>query len=323
MRTIGEHNGVAVHEVTLTSHTGVRVAVMSFGAAVRDWQVPDRAGSARTVTLGFDDFAPYPQHSRSFGIVAGRIANRVRDGAFVLDGVRYQLDRNKGAHHLHGGRDGLGVQLWQMEPGGASSVRLTHVSPDGSMGYPGTVSFTVDITLTGHALTFDMTGTPDRATPIALAQHSYYQLGGPLADHTLYVAADRITASDADKVTTGGFVDVADAGLDFRTARRLGAAEIDNNFCLLTGTPAAVLEGADFVLTLTTDQPGLQVYSAYDFPEIPVPGLGGAHYGPYAALALEAQAYPNAVNTPHFPPVIATPEQPYRQVTTVEIAPRP
>ena len=108
MRTIGKYNGGAVCEATLTSDAGVHAAVMSFGAAVRDWQVLDRTGVARTVTLGCDDFAPYPQHSRSFGIIAGRIANRVRDGAFVLGGVRYQRDRNKGAHHLHGGRDGLG-----------------------------------------------------------------------------------------------------------------------------------------------------------------------------------------------------------------------
>ncbi|MEM8853169.1 MAG: aldose epimerase family protein [Pseudomonadota bacterium] len=323
VRTIATHNGAPVKEAALTSDAGVTVSILSYGALVRDWTVPDRAGEARTVTLGFEDFAPYPTHSRSFGIIAGRIANRVRYGRFALDGRTYQLDINKPPHHIHGGREGLGVCQWSLEADG-EEARLTHTSPDGHMGYPGTVAFEVRYRLSGHTLTITMAGVPDRPTPIALAQHSYYNLsgGGRIDDHRLTVAADRVCVVDADTVPTGELQDVAETAFDFRTLRRVGPTQLDNNFCLTGAAPAAVLETDDMVLTLTTDRPGVQVYSAFDMPDIPVPGLGGARYGPFSGIALEAQDWPDAVNHPHFPSVIRTPDNPYRQETAITIAPK-
>lgn len=317
---LGTHEGHPVDEAHLVDG-GVEVRLMSYGAVLRDWRVPDRTGAPRAVTVGFERFEPYPQWSRAFGIIAGRVANRVRNGRFTLDGVAYQLDRNEGPHHLHGGRRGLGRRLWHIEAEGPHA-RLTLTSRAGDMGYPGTVVFTVDATLAGHTLTFDMSGVPDRPTPIALAQHSYYRLGGAPADHRLAIAAEATTMTDEEKLTTGAFAPVAGARVDFRRLRRVGTEPLDDNFCLTQRTPAAVLEGADMRLTLVTDRPGLQAYNAYDAPPIPVPGHSGQHYGPFCGIALEAQDWPDAVNHPHFPPVIATPERPYRQTTSITIAPR-
>lgn len=324
VRTVATHKGEPVKEAVLTSDAGVTVTILSYGALVRDWTVKDREGKTRTVTLGFDSFEPYPDYSRSFGIVAGRIANRVRNGRFELAGKTYQLDINKPPHHIHGGREGLGVCLWSLEADG-QEARLALKSPDGHMGYPGTVDFEVRYRLTGHTLTVTMAGMPDRPTPIALAQHSYYNLsgGGHIDDHRLTVAADRVCVVDADTVPTGALQDVAGTPLDFRVSRRVGALELDNNFCLTGARPAAVLETDDMVLTLATDRPGLQVYSAFDMPNIPVPGLRGTRYGPFSGLALEGQDWPDAVNHPHFPSVIRTPDNPYRQETAITIAPRP
>ena len=321
MRVFGEHEGRPVHEAMLRSDAGVEVSLLSYGALVRDWRVPDRSERPRTVTLGFDTFEPYPQHSRSFGIIAGRVANRVRDGRFTLGGQAYQLDRNDGANHLHGGSVGLGRRVWTMEADDAHA-RLTINSADGEMGYPGKVRFTVEVRLEGFALSFTMRGEPDRATPIALAQHSYYALGGDPRAHELTVAAHRITATDERNVATGEIVEVDGTRYDFRSPRPVGSGKIDINYCLDRGDPAAVLLGEAMRLTLATDRPGLQVYNAHDMPIIPVPGLGGARYAPYAGIALEAQDWPDALNNAHFPNIVATPDAPYEQRTTVTIVPR-
>lgn len=245
----------------------------------------------------------------------------MREGRFELGGRTVRLDLNKGPDHLHGGSRGLGRRLWSLEADGRRA-RLSITSPDGEMGYPGTARIVVEIALDGHTVTFDMTGTVDEPTPLALAQHSYYHLGGRTADHRLMVAADRVTVTDERNVPTGALAEVAGTGLDFRTPRPIGETALDHNFCLDGTSPAATLEGEAMRLSLETDRPGLQVFDAFDFPEIPVPGLGGRRYGPFAGVALEAQDWPDSVNHDHFPDVIATPDRPYRQTTRVAIAPR-
>ncbi|WP_226580679.1 aldose epimerase family protein [Acuticoccus sediminis] len=315
----GEYRGTPVLRTVLRSET-ISLALLSYGGVVQSWEVNGPRGPMQA-TLGFDTFAPYPEWSRSFGIIAGRLANRVHEGRLRLDGETYQLDRNEGRNHLHGGSEGLGRQLWSLESDGRTA-RLALTSPDGAMGYPGTVHFTVDVTVDGPTVTFDMTGVPDRPTPIALAQHSYYALGGPVADHVLHIAAHEMTVTDAANIPTGEIMPVAGTEFDFMTPRAIGEMELDDNFCLAERAPAATLEGRDMTLVLSTDRPGLQVYNAFDMPEIPVPGLGGALYGPLSAIALEAQDWPDAVNHEHFPGVIATPEFPYRQTTSITIIAR-
>ncbi|WP_420393235.1 aldose epimerase family protein [Acuticoccus sp.] len=309
-----------VYRATLTSDAGVAVNILSYGAVIQSWTVPGADGMPRQATLGFEAFAPYPEHSRSFGIIAGRLANRVRDARFTLEGRTYALDRNKGRHHIHGGSEGFGRSLWRLDADDRAA-RLSLRSPDGAMGYPGAVDVGVEITLDEHAVTFAMTAVPDRATPIALAQHSYYRLGGPTREHRLAVATDRVTLKDADKVATGEVVPVDGTPLDFRTERPIGNLDLDDNFCLTGAAPAATLTGRDLALTLVTDRPGLQVYNAYDMPPVAMPGLDGERYGPRCAVALEAQDWPNAVNHEGFPSVVVTPDRPYRQVTAVTIVP--
>ncbi|ORE95733.1 aldose 1-epimerase [Stappia sp. 22II-S9-Z10] len=315
----GHHNGTPVLQATLVSDAAT-VSLISYGAAVQSWLVHGPNGPMQA-TLGFDTFVPYPEWSRSFGVIAGRIANRVRDGRFHLDGVAYQLDQNEGRNHLHGGSEGLGNRLWSLESDGRAA-RLTYTSPDGHMGYPGTVHFTVDVVLDGPTLTFEMTGVPDRPTPIALAQHSYYNLGGPAAEHVLHILAQDMTVTDAANVSTGELAPVAGTEYDFLTPRPIGDMELDANFCLAERAPAATLSGRDMTLVLSTDRPGLQAYNSVTLPQIPVPGLGGAMYGPFHAVALEAQDWPDAVNHDTFPSIIATPDRPYRQTTSITITPR-
>lgn len=321
MEQIGTFEGQAVHQARLVSGTGVEVDVLSFGAVVRDWRVPDRAGVPRTVTLGFDSFEPYIANSRAFGAMCGRVANRIRHGRFTLGGATYQLDLNRPPDHIHGGSRGLGLQLWNMEADDRSA-RLTLTSPDGEMGYPGTVRFTVTITVEGNKVRFEMLGEPDRPTPVNLAQHSYYRLGGTVAEHVLQVAAHLVCDLDERFMPTGEIVDIRGTPLDFTAPRAIGTVPIDRNFCLHARDPAGVLDGRDYRLSITTDRPGLQVYNAFNMPPVAVPGLGGEMYGPFSGIALEAQDWPDAMNHPNFPSIIATPDRPYRQTTEVTIVPR-
>ena len=302
-----------------------RVAILNYGAVTQDWLV-----NGRHVVLGFDRFEDYPAHSRSFGIIAGRVANRTALGRFSLNGRDYQLATNNGAHHLHGGDVGLGRRVWGMErDSAANALRLTYRSPDGEDGYPGAVDFTVTITLTGTTLTYDMQAMPDRETPINLAQHNYYNLGGgDVLGHRIWLDATGYTPVDDGLIPTGQIASLAGTHFDYRSPVAIGEADpngygVDLNFVLNDSRdparPAARVVGPDgLTLQLHTDQPGLQVFNA-PVMDIPVPGLDGATYGRFGGLCLEAQHFPDSLNTAQFPSIICSPAHPYRQILRVQI----
>ncbi|MEL6232895.1 MAG: aldose epimerase family protein [Pseudomonadota bacterium] len=322
--TFGRHEGQEIREAVLEDGP-TRIAVLNYGCVIRDWRL-----DGVPMVLGFDRFEPYPDHSPSFGIVAGRVANRIAGGRFTLDGVAHQLSQNAAPNHLHGGHVGLGRRVWEMAPHGAKAVQLTYRSPEGEEGYPGAVDFTVTFQLRDGRLICDMAGRPDRPTPINLAQHNYYNLAGAgdIRDHYVRIDADRYLPVGAGLIPTGEIMAVNGTMFDFRTSRDIAAADPDatghdHNLCLVAGRdsaqPAAELTAAGRRLRLWTDQPGLQLYTGSKLGP-PVPGLDGQRYGRFAGLCLEAQGWPDAVNRPGFPSIIATPDAPYRQRLEVEIA---
>jgi len=325
MRVFGHLHGQEVLEAVLEDSAN-RIAILNYGCVLRDWRL-----DGVPMCLGFERFEDYPRHSRSFGIIAGRVANRIAGARFRLAGQEYRLSANTPPHHLHGGLIGLGRRLWRMETDArANAVRLSHTSPDGEEGYPGRVDFTVTFRLTGGRLACEMTGRPDRPTPINLAQHSYYNLAGQgdVLGHELRIEAGHYLPVDAELIPTGEIAPVAGTRFDFRRFRRIGEADadgagFDHNFCLHAdrdpAQPAAEVRAAGRRLRLWTDQPGLQLYTARPLA-VPVPGLDGQRYGACAGLCLEAQGWPDAVNRPAFPPIIHTPERPYFQRLEVEIA---
>ena len=295
------------------------ITVLSMGCAVMDWQV-----LGRHVVLGYRDVEAYRTNPASLGVVCGRVVNRIENARFALNGREYTLPANGAPHHLHGGPGGLGWRNWTMERDGDSAVRLTLTSEDGDQGYPGRIAFAVEMRLNAGRLTWDMSGVPDRETPINLAQHLYFNLSGQgtVEDHTLWVDADRYTPNRPDLVPEGTFEAVDGTHYDFRTPKRLTCEDgWDGNLVLNRRSDvAARVVGPDGMqLSLTTDRPGLQVYTSSTlekhFPE----GAGAAH-GRSAGLCLEAQDMPNAVNVPAFGSILCTPDRPYRQVTSVEIA---
>lgn len=329
-RVVGSVAGEDVHEVVLASETGVFVAILTYGALIRDWRVP--VGNAlRPVVLGFDDFALYPAHSPYFGAIAGRVANRIGGAEFALNGTTYALDANEGSNHIHGGARGTARQIWRIVHASTDSVHLALTSPDGEMGYPGTLDISVTYTLTGNRLDIDFAATTDKPTPVNLVQHNYFNLAGAgdILGHRLTLAAGAYTELGEGQVPTGAILPVAGSGLDFRTPRGFRDAEgrgqkIDVNFVLDTARdpkkPVAILEAPDDALTLKlhTDQKGLQVYNGWKLA-LGVPGLDGVAYPAFAGLCLEDQAFPDAVNHPHFPSTIVTPDRPYRHRCGIEI----
>ncbi|MEO9297104.1 aldose epimerase family protein [Devosia alba] len=330
--TFGTHNEQRVDQFTLLSDTGVSVDLIGYGVAVRDWRVPV-AGGERTVVLGFDTLAAYLAHSPHFGALAGRVANRIKDASFALNGKTYQLPPNAGSLQLHGGAEGLGRQVWKGQVDEANNaVRFSHFSPDGAMGYPGNVNFAATYSLKGNVLRLELDATTDQATPISLVQHQYFNLGrtDDVLDHTIQVNSSAYTELGADLAPTGAILPSAGTQYDLRTPRTMRDAAgapvaYDIGMVLDTGRklvdPIATVVGPDQALTLRlwSDRPGVQVYNGV-WTDVPVPGLNGKTYGKHSGFCLEDQAFADAVHNPHFPNVIYSPDRPYSHWCEIEIA---
>jgi len=317
----------------------MRALLADYGARLIELWTPDRDGDLDDVVLGLPTLEGY-RAARSFylGSTIGRVANRIRNARFTLDGVTYGLTANEPPNHLHGGGDlSFGERSWSMdEPPRPDSVTFGLVSNDLEEGYPGALQASVTFTITdGNELVIDFLAEPDRRTPVALTHHSYWNLGGhrslrDILGHEVWVDASTYAPTDEERVPTGLIVPVAHTPLDFRVPTPVGA-----RIGLLLDQPAhgydhsLVLDGRDpskgeprlaarlhdpitgRVMELSTTEPALQLYSGQALPS--VIGKHGARYMPHAGIALEPEGIPNAVNEPRFPSVIVEPGAPYRQ----------
>lgn len=312
-------DGSAVERVRISN--GVLTAfIMTWGAAVQDLRL---AGHAHPLVLGFDDFADYPLHSPYFGIVAGRCANRIRDGRFTLDGVAYEVDRNSQGHHLHGGARGIGERNWRVERHDSRSVTLALTDRDGEMGYPGTCVLRATYEIREPAtLSLVLEAETDAPTLVNLAPHSYFNLDGSEAinAHELRINAAHHLSVDSECLPTGESKPVEGTPFDFRKMRPVGDGTYDHNFCLsdkrVEKRDVAVLSSplSGIAMTLATTEPGLQFYDGAKL-DLAVAGLGGRHYGRSAGLCLEPQIWPDAINHAQFPSPVLRPGERYRHET--------
>lgn len=330
-RPFGRFDGQDIVEVTLRSDAGAQARIINYGAVVRDLLVPALKGPQRVV-LGFEDFDLYPEFSPHFGASPGRVANRIGHGRFTLDGLSYKTDLNERARTtLHGGIGGFGLRPWTIVAADSRSATLVLVSPDGEMGFPGTVTATCTYALIEPAtLHVTYTATTDRPTPINLCHHGYFNLDGSpdILEHEIEIAADLYTPTDEDLIPTGEIVRVEGTAYDFRDVRPIrldtpdGPFHYDINYVLRRHIEADGLARAATVrsprsgLTLEawTSEPGVQFYDGR-FIRTGLVGLGGTVYGARAGFCLEAQNFPDAVNKPHFPNSILRPGQVSRQTT--------
>ncbi len=296
--------GALVQRVRITG-SGLTAWVLTWGAVVQDLRLD---GVAHSLVLGFPCFPPYLDSTAFFGAIVGRLANRIAGGRARIAGQLRQLDRNDGGRHtLHGGSDGSGRRLWQLEESGEDSVTLRCALPDGHLGFPGKLEALATYRIVaGPALALDMSAETDAETLCGFAHHSYFNLdgAGSICDHRLRIAAEAVLPVDAELIPTGEVMKVEATAFDFRSARTIGAAGIsyDHNFCLSEARRSlrevAELSGprSGLTLTLATTEPGLQVYTGAGLSSGAIPGLAGAPYGPYAGVALEPQVWPDAPN---------------------------
>jgi aldose 1-epimerase len=338
-------DGREVHQYTLMNRAGVKAQIIDYGATVQSLLVADRSGMMDDVVLGYDSVQGYINGTAYFGAIVGRYGNRIGKGRFQLDGKQYQLATNDGENHLHGGKLGFNKVLWEarvlsdsVEP----SLQLRYVSPDGEEGYPGTVTLKVVYTLTDkNGLRIDYEGTTDRPTILNPTHHSYFNLSGSFANtilgHVLTIEADSITPVDPGLIPTGQIVSVANTPMDFRTPVAIGAhindrseqltfgKGYDHNW-VLRGGAGLVRKAAELyepksgrLMTVFTDQPGLQFYSGNSL-DGSAKGKNGMAYQPRTGLCLEAQAFPDTPNKPQFPPATLRPGQVYRQTTIYQFS---
>ncbi len=333
----GNLDGTDVTITRLENSSRMVVEVLDYGAIVRSVLLPGTEGPI-DVALGLDDLDAYRACDSFLGATVGRVANRIDSGRFELDGHDYQLAQNDPPHHLHGGIRGFDKVVWTSHAKASKTeacVHLSYVSPDGEEGYPGTARVHVSYALTESCeLRIEMTATCDRPTPLALAHHSYWNLGGhaagTLEDHELVLSCDEMTPGNP-VVPQGSTLSVAETPFDFRRPRRLtGLCDLqlnpdpaappgyDHNF-VVRGEPTALRDVARLrhvsgrEMTLTANQPGVQLYTG-NFLDGRLAGKG-ARYGRHSALCLETQAFPNAVNVPAWRnQVILRPGQTYWHV---------
>jgi aldose 1-epimerase len=333
-------DGTSIELYTLTNAKGMVVKIMTYGAIVTEMHTPDRTGRMADVVLGFNRLGPYLGTHPYFGAIVGRVANRIAKGQFTLNGKLYKLATNNGPNHLHGGLKGFDKVVWKAEPlaaGGGAAVRFSYVSPDGEEGYPGTLSVAVTYTLARdhNELRIDYGATTDKATPVNLSSHSYFNLAGEgsgdILGHEVMLAANGFTPVDDALIPTGRIEPVAGTVMDFTTPHAIGEriAKVpgappggyDHNYVLTSGGGTLALAArvkepkSGRVMEVLTTEPGIQFYTG-NFLDGTLTGKAGVAYRKHAGFCLETQHFPDSVNHPDFPSTILEPGRAY-QTTTV------
>ena len=334
----GGVGGEGVDLYTLTNASGMEARITNYGAVITAIRVPGKDEKLTDVVQGFDRLEDYtsPAYSGRYGAIIGRFANRIKDNTFQIGHVTYRIARDAYVLTTANNKP-YDERVWSAQPhdGDEPQLILSLIDRNGTMGFPGTVRVTVTYTLTkNNVLRIGYRAVSDKDTIISLTNHAYFNmagdLSGPVLDQLLTVNADRITAVDDKNVPTGELRPVAGTAFDFRKPTAIGAhindpdpaiqraKGFDQNYAL-NGAPgtlrlAARLEDPKSGRTLEewTTQAGLQVYSANYSP----PPVGVAKgYAVHSAVALEAQAFPNAPNIPAFPSALLPRDTVYNQVT--------
>jgi len=311
-------DGTNIDQYTLANSKGLVFKVITYGAAITGVLVPDRDGKPVNVVSGFESLDQYVRRRSFNGTIVGRYANRIAGGKFTLDGKTYTLATNNGRNHLHGGNKGFDAVVWNAEPlevRNGVAVKFTYTSPDGEEGYPGNLNVTVTYTLTeDNELRMEYEAATDKATPINLTNHSYWNLAGAgdILGHELMLAAKNFTPFDDAQIPIGEIRPVKDTPLDFTSPKTIGEGikqqngkGFDNNYVLDGGgrkleLMARVYEpNSGRVMEVLTDQPGVQFFTP----------------GHHRSFCLETQHYPDSVNHPDFPSVILRPGETFRRST--------
>ena len=330
-----------IRKYVLGNQQGTQISAIDYGAIITSILLPKGDDEYDDVVLGFDDLSGYLDPSTPyFGAVIGRYANRIANGRFVLAGKTYNLARNDGPNHLHGGVRGFDKVIWKGEPfvtDRVTGVRFHYTSPDGEEGYPGTLTAVVCYSLThDNELICDYRATTTKSTPINLTQHSYFNLARcgsrDILGHQIMINADTFTPIGPTLIPTGEIVPVSGTPFDLRIEKPIGASVnaddeqirrargYDHNFVLnksadgLTFAARVCEPYSGRLLEVFTNQPGIQFYSG-NFLDGTITGKFGITYQPRHGFCLETQHFPDSPNKAKFPPTILKPFDEYRTRT--------
>lgn len=338
--------GETVTEFTLINKRGSIAKIINLGGIITELHVQDKNGKLDDVALGFDTLEPYLEVGPYFGALIGRVGNRIANAQFTLDGVTYNLAANNGPNNLHGGPDGFDKKVWAAEPfenEQGQGLVLKLLSEDDDQGFPGNLSVTVTYQFTHEdAIVVDYFATTDKATPVNLTQHAYFNLAGienssDVLNHSMQIFADHINAVNEVAIPVGEPMPVAGTPFDFREAQSIGSRidadheqikngfGYDHNFLINQAsykelTLAARVEepNSGRVLEVFTEEPGVQFYSG-NFLDGSLTGKG-VTYQKRSGFCLEPQHAPDSVNQPQFPSIILRPGDEYKTRTIFKLS---
>ena len=320
-------DGKNVDLYILTNQKGLEMSVTNFGAKIVSLHVPDRNGKMTDIVLGHNNIDEYLSSKEPyFGAVCGRVANRIANGKFTLDGVEYQLAINNGPNHLHGGLKGFNAVVWDARQTDGQTIELTYVSPDGEEGYPGTLTVKITYKLTDdNAVQMDYEAQTDKATIINLTNHSYFNLSGAgdpyIGDHLLSINSSLFYGTDKTNIPYRDAASVVGTPMDFRTPHTIGERiekdyqqiefgnGYDHSFVLkkkgdeLSYCAKVVSPKTGIVMEVFTTEPGVQLYTG-NWMTGEFTAKNGKRYPKRSAFCLETQHFPDSINKPHYPTVV-------------------
>jgi len=321
IQTIGKTQGnKEIKKIIMTNSKGLEVQILNYGGIIQAINIPTKNGM-RNIVLGFEDIQEYfseeyKSNCPYFGAIIGRYANRIAKGKFTIEGKESTLACNNAGNHLHGGLIGFDKQIWEIETNNNNSLILKYTSIDGEEGFPGNVNVEVHYTLTyNNELITEYFAKTDKATPINLTNHTYFNLSGDkkILDHKLQLSTNQLLESDNDLVPTGKIIK-ADTATDFTTAKTVGKdiTEEAYDHTFVNTKPQETFAKlssptGDISMELTTNQPSVQLYSGK--------WIDTKYHKGYSGIALEPQAFPDAPNRNEFPDCILKPEERYYHKT--------
>jgi aldose 1-epimerase len=319
----------------LVNDHSMEVHVLDYGGIVAKIIVPDKDGKLENVVLGYDDLKKYEQDPNFFGAIVGRVAGRIDGATFTLDGQTFELEKNEGPNHLHGGSHGFHQVIWNseaFESGDYIGVKLSHFSPDGEGGYPGNLQVEVTYSLNNNnQLLIDYHATSDKTTALTLTNHTYFNLTGDLKDtvqnHHVTIDSDRFVELDEQLIPTGRMLEVDQTPFDFRSGRIIAdGIESGNEQNVIVGngydhfflfndkTKEKIVvkdSSSGRELIVETNQPGTVMYTSNGLTEglQLTTGLSKKYLG----VCFETQASPASLHNDGFPSVVLKADEEYRK----------
>ncbi len=332
-------DGTPIEQITLTHPAGMVLKGIQYGGIITELWVPDAAGQTADVVLGLPSLDDYLAGHPWFGAITGRVAGRITEGKFTLDGKNYVLEQNNETNLLHGGSNALDKQVWDAQVGesekGEPWVTFSHCSPDGANGFPGELKLKVTYLLSNDKeLVISYEATTTQRTPLSLTNHSYFNLAGEgqgtVEDHLIQIHADQYVPAELDGTLTGRVQDVAGTANDLRQLKRTGDVipglrdQHGENYLIRREgvapkelVPVARIEepGSGRVMEVFSTEQSLQFYSGRFLDNEVWVGKSGKTYQQFDGFCFECQGYPDGVHSPEIEDILLNPGETYRQTT--------